>query len=306
MSTLKFFFAVLVAVDVIILASLTKMWPYLRVDFLDIGQGDSVLVTTAEKNHILIDGGPGRDVLSELPSALPYLFNEIDLMVLTHPHDDHIEGLIPLLERVPVGAILFSAPAYKSESYDTFLRKIDELKIPMFFAEAGVDFKFGDTFIDVLYPSNQTVGEEFSNINNSSVILRISDGKNSVLLTGDADESVEAELVDKYGASLKADIFKAGHHGSKYSNTADFLDAVIPNLVVISVGEGNDYGHPHEEVLGRLNSLGIDFLRTDLKGTVSIIFDDCLASYGERRCSIHSLIRSIFAPSLRSFSSSFS
>ena len=149
------------------------------------------------------------------------------------------------------------------------------------------DFRLGDTYIDVLFPFQASLAE--SNPNNQSVVIMISQGGHKILLTGDAEKEEEEKLI---GYDLQADIFKAGHHGSKTSST--LLDEIMPKLLLISCGVGNKYGHPHAETLQNADDLGIEVLRTDVDGNISIIFDD------------YSLMRSIFAPSWRSFSSSFS
>ncbi len=278
-------FGLIFAIDFGLVNSLTKVYPHLQIHALDVGQGDAILITTPEQNHILIDGGPDNKVLSELPKVMPYLFSKIDLLVLTHPHLDHVAGLVEILNRYDVGAVLLNPVEYGSGAYEMFLDEIGEKKI--YSANADKDFRLGDTYVDVLFPFEP--GQSDANPNNESVVIMISEGGHKILLSGDAEKEEEAKLA---GYDLKADIFKAGHHGSRTSST--LLDEIMPKLLLISCGVGNTYGHPHLETLGKADELGIDVLRTDEDGTISIIFDD------------YSLIRSIFAPSWRSFSSSFS
>lgn len=285
MSRTAVIFGLIFAIDFGLMNSLTKVYPHLQIHVLDVGQGDAILITTPEQNHILIDGGPDNKVLSELPKVMPYLFSRIDLLVLTHPHLDHVAGLVEIVDRYDVGAVLLNPVAYGSGAYEIFLDKIAGRKI--YSANASKDFRLGNTYIDVLYPFDPGLPD--ANPNNASVAIMISQGGHKILLTGDAEKEEEAKLL---GYDLRADIFKAGHHGSRTSSTV--LDQIMPKLMLISCGVQNKYGHPHEETLEKASDLGIEVLRTDLDGNISIIFDD------------YSLMRSIFAPSWRSFSSSFS
>lgn len=274
------------ALDLVFLASLWRVPGGLEFHALDVGQGDALLLVTPEQHHVLVDGGMGHSVLLELADVLPYSFRKIDLMILTHPHADHMEGLIPVLQRFEVGAVLMSAPDYGSSIYAAFLEELGE--VPVWIAQADQDFQLGSVYLDVLYPFEGILGEEMDNINNASPVIRVEWEDVSILLTGDAEQEVEAELLAA-GVNLEADILKAGHHGSRTSSTLSFLEAVDPEWMVICSGEGNSFGHPHPETLEKASDLGIELLRTD-QGRVSIRFRQDW--------------RSIFAPSWRSFSSS--
>ncbi|MFA5855698.1 MAG: MBL fold metallo-hydrolase [Candidatus Gracilibacteria bacterium] len=324
-SKATFIFTALLGMDLTFGGALARALPNFRVNFLNVGQGDSILIETAEQNHILVDGGAGDTVLAEIGNELPYFFDEIDLMVLTHPHDDHLQGLIPILERFKVGAVLMSAPRYESPAYEAFLEEVNELntcgifarakikkqkncsgKLQVYFAESGTDFRLGDTEIEVLYPFAQVTGQEFLDVNDSSIVMKISERGHSVLLTGDAGIGAEEACAraQSCGGALSADILKVGHHGSKYSTSAELLQSVRPAVVAISVGE-NSYGHPSPEMLTRAQEAGAEILRTDLDGRVSIRFNDC-ARAQNMGGKFYSLIRSIFAPRERSFESSCS
>lgn len=290
LSTIALFVLLL---DAALLNALFKWHPHLQLHMLDIGQGDAILLVTPEQHHILIDGGPGNAVLMQLGSVMALPFNTIDLMVLTHPHIDHMEGLISVLDRMEVKAILLSAPAYENPAYEVFLEKVQAEGAQVFFAEATTDFQLGSLHLDVLFPFESKLGEDMENINNASPVIRASDGNVSILLEGDAELEVEAEVLSHYpAATLKADILKAGHHGSRTSSTEAYLDAVQPEWMLISCGMGNTYKHPHPETLEKAEDRGIQVFRTDLEGRISIIFDD------------YAWTRRIFAPKLRSFSSS--
>lgn len=293
---MKFFWIALLAWDLCVGVALLRIDPHLQLHLLDIGQGDAILVTTAEQNHILIDGGPDEKVLSQLGEALPFFFRDIDLMVLTHPHADHVVGLIAVLQRFHVGAVLLSAPVYESEPYKAFLREVTVQGVPVYMAEASEDFALGDATLDVLYPFEPTTNDVMKDMNDASVVMKISENGHSILLTGDAQTTEEAAILAR-GDDVSADVLKAGHHGSHTSSGFDFVKAVAPRLMVISVGQGNTYGHPHHEILDTAAALGVDVLRTDLDGRIDLVFDD-------GAWSVQSWVRSIFAPSWRSFSSS--
>ncbi len=277
--------SVLVALDMAMLASLFKFWPWnpsLEVHVLDVGQGDSVLIVTPEQHHILVDGGPGTDVLTELAAVLPFFFSELDLVVLTHPHADHVEGLVEVMRRFRVGAVLLSAPEYDNLAYEAFMRGLAGVAggrggIPLYFAESGMDFLFGETVLDVLYPFEPLTSQVLEDVNNASPVILVEwqgdESENArILLTGDAEAPVEEALLTA-GTTLQADILKAGHHGSRSSSTLGFLEAVMPEMVLISVGEGNSYGHPHEETLENAEAVGATVFRTDLQGRISLIFE---------------------------------
>lgn len=252
-----------------------KMPAETTVDILDVGQGDAILLTTAEGNRILVDGGPGLKVLEELGEIMPFFWNRIDLVVLTHPHADHIDGLVPVLERFDVAAVLLTGVDYQNLAYGTLLEEIDAQEIPFYFAEADRDFTFGSLYLDVLYPFKQMNGVIFENVNNSSIVMKVYGGGKSILLTGDAEVQVEEWLLaeDSEGADLKSDYLKAGHHGSKTAGSLEFLKAVQPLVMLISAGVDNSFSHPHEETLEKADDLDIEVKRTDTDGRIRIFLE---------------------------------
>lgn len=282
MSYKLFIFSIFLAVDLAIGVSLWRFGVFensgLELHVLDVEQGDAILLRTEEGHNILVDGGPGNAVLLELAEELPYLFSEIDLLVLTHPHADHMEGLIYVLDRFDVQAVLMSAPDYSSLGYDTFLERLGELQtdgLKVYLADDDMDFRFGETKLDVIYPFEPVTGTEMKNVNNASPVIMVEWRDVRILLSGDAEIEVEERLVaaaERGEVDLKADVLKAGHHGSKTASGLPFLKAVDPDVMVISLGEGNSFGHPHEETLEKTADLGIEVLRTDLSGRVSLYF----------------------------------
>lgn len=226
--------------------------------FIDVGQGDAILLKLPAHN-ILIDGGPRNS------NVVQYLkdqgVQELDLVVATHPHADHISGLIDVLKTFPVKEVLDPAVPHTTKTFEEYLTTIDELDIKFTEAQAGMKYQFGDTRLDVLHPD---ITEGYS-LNNVSVVVKATHGKARFLFTGDIEKEVEAALLSK---DIEAEILKISHHGSASSSTVSFIDKVDPMAGVIMVGADSDYGHPTSEVLNRLQTRGIRVYRTDQNGTV--------------------------------------
>lgn len=245
----------------------------LKIHFLDIGQGDSMLIQTPSYHEILIDGGPGSAVLGQLSEILPFFEKTIDLVVLTHPHSDHLMGLLPILERYQVHNILLTGVSYQSDVYAEFLQEARGQGIMLYFARADEDFLIGDLVLfDVLYPFTPITGQKFENANNSSIVLQVEYSDFRALLPGDSEKEVEDTLI-KEGVDVTAELFKAGHHGSRTSSTATFLKAVSPQYMVIQSGAGNQFGHPHRETLLSAVKQGVSVFRNDLSGRITVSVD---------------------------------
>ena len=239
--------------------------------FFDIGQGDSIFITTPSNHKILIDGGPKNNVLEKLGSAIPFFDKEIDLIVLTHPHSDHLDGLLEVIKRYEVRALLITGVYFESSGYDEFIDLLIAEGVPVFIANSNTDFRFGDVLLDIVFPLVPIAGEEMKEVNNSSIVLKVLYGKTKILLTGDLEAEAEHLLI-MANDQLDADILKAGHHGSKTSSSNNFIKAISPNTAVISVGKDNTFGHPSEETLNTFEKAGIKTYRTDEKGTIEFIF----------------------------------
>jgi len=240
--------------------------------FLDIGQGDAILIKTPENHIILIDGGPKNTVMEELSEVLPFFNKKIDLLVNTHPHADHIEGLVAVLNRFDVQNVLLTGIDFDNSSYDEFLKIINEKQIPFFIADEKTDFIFGNVIFDLIFPLNSFLGEKIENVNNSSIAINVNYKGHSILLTGDLEKEAEQELIIA-NANLKADILKAGHHGSRTASTKEFLQKVVPQTVVIQVGKGNTFNHPHLESIQRFYRANVrKILRNDLDGRIEFEF----------------------------------
>ena len=244
----------------------------LRVSFLDVGQGDSILIQGPTGVRMLIDGGPDRSVMRELPKIMGPLQREIDVMVETHPDKDHISGLADVLESYKVNNIL--SPGLPSDT-NVYTRLEDDVEkepgIHSYIAHTGMRIHLGGgAYADVLYPNHDV--SKLKATNDASIVLHVVYGKTSFMLTGDLPSTIEDVLVKSTPASdLKSDVLKAGHHGSKYSTDDLWLRTVSPSIAVISAGKGNTYGHPAPEVLGRIERQGSRTLSTIDQGTITLV-----------------------------------
>lgn len=240
--------------------------------FLDVGQGDSEFIQAPNGNQVLIDGGPDNKVIQELGRIMPFYDHSIDLVVLTHPHADHVNGLIEVLKRYHVGQIIENSVPYGTAEYAEWNRIKPEA--PVLEARTGQIVDLGDGIkLTVLYPYQPGAnGQEVKNVHDFMVVSRLDYGDEGVLFMGDAEAVIEHRLVlDK--ANLAARFLKVGHHGSKTSTTEEFLRTVSPSFAFIEVGAKNRYGHPHPSTIQKLLSHDIKYYRTDIDGTKELILD---------------------------------
>jgi competence protein ComEC len=245
----------------------------LRVSFLDVGQGDSILIESPAGQNIIIDGGPDSKVLYRLGEALPFWERNIDLLILTHPHSDHILGLLDVMERYDVDRVLHTGVDCHSSFCRQWQRLIDDKDIEAKIAQGGHTIELAqDCYLEIIYPFTPLQGSKVDNINNSSLVSRLDCRGVSFLFTGDIEGEVKNELVSS-GADLEAGVLKLAHHGAGESGAGDFLHKVSPEVAVVSVGD-NDYGHPGQSYLQELKNKGVMVLRTDRQGTIVFTKDD--------------------------------
>jgi len=254
-------------------------WPSknLSVYLCDVGQGDAIFINSPSGFQILIDGGPSNKVLECLSKAMPFWDRKIDLVVLTHPHSDHITGQIEVLERYKVGQILSNDAPHTTPEYFHWLDLIKKKKIPLELAQTVKAIDLGqDAKVEVLYPKESFRDKKIENLNNTSVVLRLEYAGVSFLFMGDLEKSVQQKIISTWsGESLsvfRATFLKVPHHGSKNAIDEDFLNLVSPKIALISVGE-NRFGHPAKETLEKLKKHNIDLRRTDQLGTIKIFVD---------------------------------
>jgi len=245
----------------------------LEVDFLDIGQGDSILIKTPNDQNILIDGGPDKTVIKRLSEELPWWDKTIDLMILTHPHDDHVGGLNDVINHYKVKKILYTGVVHNAPAYINWLNLIKDNNIPLIIISHQQTINLGeDCKLEIIYPFNDLSGKEVDNLNNSSIIVKLVYKNTSFLFTGDAEIEQEQELL-KSNIDLLADVLKVCHHGANTSSSENFLQAVNPKIAVIQVGKDNKFNHPSRRVIKRMEKMKIKIFRNDLDGTVRLFSD---------------------------------
>ncbi|WP_324729132.1 MBL fold metallo-hydrolase [Lysinibacillus fusiformis] len=238
----------------------------MRVHFIDVGQGDSILIESPNGKTMLIDGGvkgAGQQVVSYLKELG---VNKLDQVVATHPDADHIGGLIPVLQTIPIEQFYDSGKVHTSQTFEEMLMAIDQKNIPYYVPKTGDLIEFDkDVTVKVL-----NANEHATDNNDASIVLKVVYGNVSFLLTGDAGIALEKEMMQN---DVTATILKAGHHGSNTSSSEEFIRTVKPEVTILSYGEDNKYGHPHAEVVDRLQAMGSNIYATAESGTIIVATD---------------------------------
>jgi len=273
MKRLRFIFVLIilaVAAAVFVLSQQPAGW--LEVDFLDVGQGDSILIKAPQGQTVLIDGGPDQQVLAELAHYLPWWDKEIDLMILTHPHADHVTGLNYVLENYQVSQVMATGVSHTSANYLNWLATIKEKKIPLTIVDSPRQVVLGDCQLNIIWPRENLLNKTVDNLNNTSIVSQLNCGQTVWLLTGDLESDGEAALLAS-GLNLKAQVLKVGHHGSLTANSLAWLEAIQPDWAIISAGKDNSYGLPKQTIIERLENLGATVWRTDQQGSLQLSTD---------------------------------
>jgi beta-lactamase superfamily II metal-dependent hydrolase len=283
----------LIALSVLIVANVGILWfslaqshsehvpiPFeptneLKVSVLNIGQGDSILVQGPTGKTILVDGGPDRSVLVDLATELGPLNRHIDMLVETHPDSDHITGLSYVLKEYSVSQFMTPGIPDKTQIFQQIEKQVDApTTIKRITARRGMRIDLGGgAYADVLHPDRDMSKETITN--DGSITMHVVYGETSFMLTGDLPSPVEDWLIklDSSDGELKTDVLKAGHHGSKYSTSSEWLEALAPTTVAISVGKNNKYGHPAPETLQRIQDYGSRIIETEDVGTIDFVSD---------------------------------
>jgi beta-lactamase superfamily II metal-dependent hydrolase len=242
----------------------------LKIYFLNVGQGDSEYIKMPDGEDVLIDGGPDNSVLTELGKVMNFGDHEINLVVLTHPHADHVTGLVQVLQRYKVDEIWESGVKYPSATYDAWKQEISRQDIKDDFVISGVQKNFDNISFKVLSPLFSLKNQNMDNVNNASVVTELDYDQFSTLFTGDLEKTAQPQIYDKLHAVT---VLKVDHHGSNTGTTDDWLKILRPAIGVIEVGAGNTYGHPHQETLNLLKNYAVQIYRTDQNGTVEVDSD---------------------------------
>lgn len=238
----------------------------LTIAFLDVGQGDAIYIESPAGVRVLVDGGPGRSVLAGLGVLMPFYERSLDLIVVSNPDQDHIAGLVDVLGRYDVGAVLEPGTVPQTQIYDIFSHAVSEEGSRRILARRGMRIDLGrGVTLDILFPDREASG---LSTNTGSIVAKLAYGETSVMLPGDTTSAIEEYLAMRDGERLDVDILKLAHHGSKTSSSDAFLSATTPDYAIISAGKENRYGHPHGDVLKRLKRRGVPVLATFKEGAI--------------------------------------
>jgi competence protein ComEC len=270
-------FVALVGVLISVIIPLLQQ-PMLHVTFLDVGQGDSILIQVPNGRQLLIDSGPDQSVVEQIGKSLSFFDQTIDIILATHSDADHIGGFPYVLDRYQVPLVIESEIASPTVTDRVFGEKVSQEHSARLIARSGeriiLDQK-RNIVVDILFPDQNPNGWE---TNEASIVVKVSYGDTSFLLTGDSPSEVEEHLVKLYSDQLHANVLKLGHHGSKTSSSDDFLHVVNPDIAIVSAGLGNKYGHPNPETIERVESGRAQILETAALGNIDCVSDGVTVS----------------------------
>ena len=264
---------VLIFISIVSLISITsiKIPKELKINFIDVGQGDSCLITTPQNKKVIVDSGGsesydvGKNVL--LPYLLDKRITKIDYIMISHFDTDHCKGFEYVLENIKVKNVIISKQSESSENFKQIMKIIRKKRINLIVVQKGTKIKIDNfTTVDILSPQSESIAD---NMNDNSIVAKFEAYNFSILFTGDASEKIEKELI-KEKINLKSDILKVSHHGSKTGTSEEFLKSVKPKIALIGVGENNKFGHPTKDVIKRLTENKIKIYRTDTDGEIRI------------------------------------
>jgi len=237
----------------------------LELDFLNVGQGDATLLKFPFSGRILIDAGDGQMIKSALAQVQNYFDRHIDIWILSHANLDHYGGFLKLLENNPPRLFIYNGFDADSSSFKTFKKSLKAKNIPIVILSASDKIKIGESYFEILWPVGR---QPIKDLNDTSLILRLIYLKHSILFLGDASTKITSLLTN-----IQSEILKLSHHGSKTGTDENILNLIRPKIVLVGVGLNNRFSHPHQEVMDLLQKIGSQILRTDLNGTIKIIFN---------------------------------
>lgn len=240
----------------------------LEVHYIDVGQGDSILIRQGEYS-MLIDAGNNDKGTTVWSYLLSQNVDSLDYAICTHPDADHIGGMDVVLYKLDCESVFMPACEHDTETYEDLIRTIGQREQKVIVPKRGEIYSLGEAEFQILTDTDKNYGD---NKNDYSIAVRLSFGETSFLFTGDAEKEAEQDMMNN-GLLLESDVYKAAHHGANWANTYEFLTAVNPTYAVISCGEGNSYGHPRAEVLNNLRSIGVKVFRTDEQGSIVAVSD---------------------------------
>ena len=236
----------------------------LNIYYFDVGQADCILIQN--KNHnMVIDAGNNADGKYIVKAMKSIGVEKIDYLVGTHAHEDHIGGMDDIIRNFEINTFYMPEIITTTKTFEDVLDALEEKQVPFDTPEIDKSFNLGDAIVDTIY-----VGDDETDLNNSSIVLKVTYGRNAFLFMADAETKVEKKIMNK---DISADVLKVGHHGSSNGTSKEFLQEVNPTYAIISVGKGNDYGHPHKATLKRLNNQNVKVHRTDKENTIIVTSD---------------------------------
>lgn len=252
---------------------------------IDVGQGDCILITTSDGHSMLVDGGPKSASERLMRVLADFEVTAFDMVVCTHEDAEHIGGLIRVVQSgIAIGTMIDSGANPTTQGYAQLRREIEESAISLSLGRAGSSFGLGPAVVEILWPTEPLL----SRADDCSVVLRVSYGRFSALLMGDADSYIEHRLLEK-GFLSSVVVLKVGRHGSSQCTSAQLLDVTMPSVAIISVGEGNGYDHPSQEVVEQLTNHGASVYRTDRDGTITVVTDGLTHSVTTQGEGLHSM-----------------
>ena len=263
----------------------------LHLVFCDVGQGDAIFIKTPDNHDLLIDGGPNERVLQCLGDNMPFYDRTIDMVVLTHPQKDHLQGLLSVIDRYSIKYFVSVPVGNTSQGFSELKKKIEAKGIPVKNLYQGDNFSMGEVKFNVLWPEREWTNEKLGNnillagnssnvlgisaesadLNSFSIVLYLNYRQFDTLLTGDSDSKIQPEII-RTAKIPDVEILKFPHHGSKTGITREFLEEIRPELTIISVGK-NPWGHPTKEALAQLEAIKSQVARTDQRGEIEVISD---------------------------------
>lgn len=241
----------------------------IEVSYLDVGQGDAAYIKVNEMD-ILIDAGPKSDVDKLMKQLEEKNIDDFEVVVATHPHEDHIGGMTKVLQTYKVESFYMPKVEHSTKTFENMIKEVEKQGLKVKVLKEGVNIDIGEGALLETFSPTQ---DSYDNLNNYSPIMKLTFANNSFLFTGDAEKEVEEEVLSRYKDKLDSDVIKFGHHGSSTSSSTEFIEAVSPNYGIISCGVDNSYGHPHKEILKLIQNMNIEAYRTDTQGQITVISD---------------------------------
>ncbi len=269
---MRYIIAQLLLVAILLIARL-PIDQGLTLRVLDIGQGDSIYLRLPSHDDVLVDAGPDDRVLGQLGRYMPFADRTIELLIVSHNHQDHIGGLEAILSEYTVNHIWLSGATHPTQTFHELLSLIEAKNIPVTFVKAGDVNTIGDSELTVLHPPTTMVDRVPLDPHNATIVLKVSYKKICIILTGDIEERHEVAVVDtvrQLAIPIECPVLKVTHHGSRYGTFKPFLEAVKPEVGLVSVGAKNRYGHPTTALLDRLKVAKVKVYRTDWQGTITV------------------------------------